>query len=215
LPRISVFACESQPVTVEGLRKVLSEHEDLEFVGAVSRISEAMEALGRVRPDIALIDLAAGLPPALRLVGGLKSVSARTQGVLWVADLPESEAFRALQVGVRGIAKKTLPVGKLIECLREVGQGKIWMDEPQPAPDFLRNREASRLTPREKQIVALICRGMRNKQIAENLHITPGTVKVHLMHIFEKTGLKDRLALAVRGRELIGAERAVEETVAG
>lgn len=48
----------------------------------------------------------------------------------------------------------------------------------------------------------------RNKQIAENLHITPGTVKVHLMHIFEKTGLKDRLALAVHGRELAGVEPA-------
>ena len=48
---------------------------------------------------------------------------------------------------------------------------------------------------------------MKNKQIAENLHITAGTVKVHLMHIFEKTGLKDRLALAVHGRELIGLDR--------
>jgi DNA-binding NarL/FixJ family response regulator len=54
--------------------------------------------------------------------------------------------------------------------------------------------------------VRLVCRGLRNKQIAENLHITPGTVKVHLMHIFEKTGLKDRLALAVHGRELAGVE---------
>jgi len=198
---------------VEGLRKVLAENEDLEFVGAVAKASEAVEALARVRPDIALIDLANGVSPALRLLGSLRAASAKTHVVLWVADLPEAEAFRALQMGVRGIVKKTLPVSKLIECLREVGQGKIWMDEPQPAPEFLRNREASRLTPREKQIVALICRGMRNKQIAENLHITPGTVKVHLMHIFEKTGLKDRLALAVRGRELIGMDREVEEPV--
>ncbi len=198
---------------VEGLQKILSDCEDLEFVGSVSKATDAVEILSRVRPDIALIDLAGGLAPALRLVGGLRAASSRSQPVLWVVDLPEAEAFRALQMGVRGIVKKTLPVPKLIECLREVGTGKIWMDEPQPGPEFLRNREASRLTPREKQIVALICRGMRNKQIAENLHITPGTVKVHLMHIFEKTGLKDRLALAVRGRELIGAESWPEERV--
>ena len=72
--------------------------------------------------------------------------------------------------------------------------------------EFLHRKEVSRLTPRERQIVSLICRGMKNKQIAENLRITPGTVKVHLMHIFEKTGLKDRLALAVHARELVGAE---------
>jgi DNA-binding NarL/FixJ family response regulator len=214
VPAISVFACESQPVTVEGLRKVLSEYDDLEFSGSVSKITEALEALGRLRPDIALIDLSAGFAPALRLVSGLRATSSRSLPVLWVVDLPEPEAFRALQMGVRGIVKKTLPVSKLVDCLREVASGRIWMDEPQPAVEFLRNREASRLTPREKQIVALICRGLRNKQIAESLHITPGTVKVHLMHIFEKTGLKDRLALAVRGRDLIGAELLAEEQAA-
>jgi two-component system nitrate/nitrite response regulator NarL len=213
VPAISVFACESQPITVEGLRKVLSECEDLEFAGSVSKVTEALEALGRLRPDIALIDLSGGVAPALRLVSGLRAMSSQCLPVLWVVDLPEAEAFRALQVGVRGIVKKTLPVSKLMDCLREVASGRIWMDEPQPAAEFLRNREASRLTPREKQIVALICRGLRNKQIAENLHITPGTVKVHLMHIFEKTGLKDRLALAVRGRDLIGAELLAEEPV--
>ncbi|HTS46458.1 MAG TPA: response regulator transcription factor [Bryobacteraceae bacterium] len=213
VPRVTVFACESQPVTVEGLQKVLSECEDLEYVGSLAKPTEAMEALARVRPDIVLIDVAGGLMPALRLVGALRAAGSKTLPVLWVVDLPEAEAFRSLQMGARGVVRKTLPVLKLLECLREVAKGRIWMDEPQPAPEFLRSREASRLTPREKQIVALICRGLRNKQIAENLHITAGTVKVHLMHIFEKTGLKDRLALAVRGRELIGSEPWAEEQV--
>ena len=213
MQRITVFACESQPVTVEGLQKVLSESEDMQFVGALPKATEAMEALARVRPDIVLIDLAGGFTPALRLVSALRAASSKALPVLWVVDLPESEVFRALQMGVRGIIRKTLPVAKLLEGLREVAKGRIWMDEPQPDVEFLRSREASRLTPREKQIVALICRGLRNKQIAENLHITPGTVKVHLMHIFEKTGLKDRLALAVRGRDLIGAEALAEEQV--
>ena len=211
----SVFACESQPIVVEGLRKVLAECEDLALAGSVLRVTDALDALGRTRPDIALIDLSGGLAPALRLVAGLRAVSPQSFAILWVVDLPEGEAFRALQMGVRGIIKKTLPVAKLLEGLREVAKGRIWMDEPQPDVEVLRNRESSRLTPREKQIVALICRGLRNKQIAENLHITAGTVKVHLMHIFEKTGLKDRLALAVRGRELIGAEALAEEHVSG
>jgi DNA-binding NarL/FixJ family response regulator len=94
----------------------------------------------------------------------------------------------------------------MLECLREVATGQIWMPHSDQAARFLERKEASRLTPREKEVVRLICRGFRNKQIAENLHITPGTVKVHLMHIFEKTGLKDRLALAVHGRELAGVE---------
>jgi two-component system nitrate/nitrite response regulator NarL len=203
---ISIFACESQPIVVEGLQKVLATSDEFEFAGSVARISDAFEALGRVRPDIALIDLSSGLAPALRLAGNLKTVALPCHTVLWVMDLPEMDAFRALQMGVRGILKKTLPVAKMMECLREVAAGKVWMDGAPQAGEFLHRKEASRLTPREKEIVGLICRGMKNKQIAENLRITPGTVKVHLMHIFEKTGLKDRLALAVHARELIGSE---------
>ena len=170
-----------------------------------------MEVLQRVRPDIVLIDGSSGLTPALRLLGNLRAVSAHTQSVLWVVDLPEMDAFRALQMGIRGIVRKTLPVAKLLDCLREVGAGKIWMEQSEQVADFLHRKESSRLTPREKEVVRLICRGLKNKQIAEDLQITPGTVKVHLMHIFEKTGLKDRLALAVHGRELAGGEAQSKE----
>ena len=62
------------------------------------------------------------------------------------------------------------------------------------------------LTPREKEIVHHVCGGLKNKEIAEALTITPGTVKVHLMHIFEKTGVKDRFELAVLGRRLLGTD---------
>ena len=208
---ISIFACESQPIAIEGLRRVLAECDDLEFAGSVSRIGDAREAVLRVRPNIVLLDLNSGLAPVLRFVGSLKAGLEGSQAVLWVVDLPEADAFRALQMGVRGIVRKTLPVAKLIDCVREVSSGRIWMEESERVTDFLQRKEGSRLTPREKQIVGLICRGMRNKQIAENLKITAGTVKVHLMHIFEKTGLKDRLALAVHGRELIGVEAAPQE----
>lgn len=208
---ISVFACEAQPVAIEGLQRVLGACDDLALVGTVSRITDALDAISSLRPDIALVDLSAGLAPAVRLVTSLKAASVPSHVVLWVVDLPEMEAFRALQMGVRGILRKTLPVAKLMECLREVGAGKIWMDDSEHVTQFIQRKEASRLTPREKEVVRLICRGMKNKQIAENLHITAGTVKVHLMHIFEKTGLKDRLALAVHGRELAGPETQSKE----
>ncbi len=202
---ISVLVCESQPIIIEGLRKVLAETNDLEFAGAVSTPAEALDLAQRVHPNIVLIDGSPGLTAAFRLLGHLKAAGP-AHPVLWVVDLPEMDAFRALQMGARGIVKKTLPTDTLIECLRQVGAGQIWMQESEQVADFLQRKDASRLTPREKEVVRLICRGLRNKQIAENLHITPGTVKVHLMHIFEKTGLKDRLALAVHGRELAGME---------
>jgi two-component system nitrate/nitrite response regulator NarL len=211
---ISVLACEAQPIVIEGLEKVLAGCDDLVLAGSVRGIGDAFEAVNQLRPDVVLIDLSSGLTSALRLVASLKAASPISQGVLWVVDLPEIETFRALQMGVRGIARKTLPVANLLDCLRVVGNGKVWMDDSEEVTAFFQRKEASRLTPREKQVVSLICRGLKNKQIAENMHITAGTVKVHLMHIFEKTGLRDRLALAVHGRELVGVEQFKEVSIA-
>jgi len=163
---ISVLACEAQPIVIEGLEKVLAACDDLAFAGSVRNIGEAFEAVGRIRPDVVLVDLSSGLTSALRLIASLKASSAVSQGVLWVVDLPEIETFRALQMGVRGIVRKTLPVVNLLECLRVVGSGQVWMDDSEQVNTFFQRKEASRLTPREKQVVNLICRGMKNKQIA-------------------------------------------------
>lgn len=205
MSRISVLVYESQPIVVEGLQKVLAETSDLAFAGAVSHTAEALEIIQRDQPKLFLVDASTGLSSALRLLTHLKSAPG-TSAVLWVLDLPEMDALRALQMGARGIVKKTAPIATLLGCLRHVASGQMWMEQTEQVTEFLQRKQTSRLTPREKEVVRLICRGLRNKQIADTLHITPGTVKVHLMHIFEKTGLKDRLALAVHGRDLVGAE---------
>jgi len=87
-----------------------------------------------------------------------------------------------------------------------VARGDVWIEG---SPELASNgteRRAPRLTPREKQIVQQICEGQKNKEIAQALSITAGTVKVHLMHIFEKTGVKDRFELAIQGRKLLGLD---------
>ncbi len=113
---ISIFASELQPIVLEGLYGVLAKCDDLVFAGAVSRINDAFEETNRLRPDVALIDLSSGgLTSALRYIASLKAASINTHAVLWVVELPEMEAFRALQMGARGIVKKAAPVSKLLE----------------------------------------------------------------------------------------------------
>jgi DNA-binding NarL/FixJ family response regulator len=206
--RLTIFACEPQPIVLEGLHKVLSATEDLAFVGASSTLTEALEGLRRVDPDILLVDQMSGLKVVFQFLSDVKSTSPRCQTVLWIQELAEIDCFRALQMGARGIAKKTLPVETLLECLRSVGGGSIWIESSisHEVVGFLNRKTAPRLTPREREIMRYICIGQKNKEIAEALRITAGTVKVHLMHIFEKTGVKDRFELAVHGRRLLGDE---------
>lgn len=210
LNRLTVFAYESQPIVLEGLARILAPCEDLEYLGASASISETLEALRDRRPDLLLVDQSAGLKVVFQFISDVKSVSAGCQPVLWVSDLAEVDCFRALQLGARGILKKTLPVASVLECLRSVGGGNVWIESSisDHVMGSLDRRASPRLTPREKEIVHHVCAGRRNKEIAEALTITAGTVKVHLMHIFEKTGVKDRFELAVHGRRLLGGDHA-------
>jgi DNA-binding NarL/FixJ family response regulator len=209
LSTLTVFACESQPIVLEGLEKVLSRSEDFQYLGASSSLTEALGAVREMRPDIMLVDHSSGLKMVFQFISDVKSTWPKCQPVLWVNDLAEIDCFRALQIGARGVLKKTLPVEAVTDCLRAVGQGNIWIEGSveQSLPGFER-RAAPRLTPREREIVKQICVGMKNKEIAGTLSITAGTVKVHLMHIFEKTGVKDRFELAMHGRKLLGLEHA-------
>jgi DNA-binding NarL/FixJ family response regulator len=212
LKRLSIFACESQPIVLEGLAKVLANCDDLNYIGAAAGLSEALDALRRQQPDVILIGHAAGLKVVFQFISDVRNTSPSAQPILWVNDLAEIDCFRALQLGARGILKKTLPIEALVECLRSVGRGDVWIEGSlsDQVVGALDRRSAPRLTPREKEIVHHVCAGLKNKEIAEALHITAGTVKVHLMHIFEKTGVKDRFELAVHGRRMLGVEHAVE-----
>lgn len=209
---IRICACESQPIVVEGLKRSLEGVEDLEFVGSVNSLQELLELVVKESPKVCLIDKAFGTKSVFQAVSDIKSRMPEAEPVLWAAEISEVESFRALQVGARGILKKTLPIDVILECFRTVANGNIWIESSvsNQFVGFINRRSTPRLTPREEEILGLVMRGMKNKQIAEALSITTGTVKVHLMHIFEKTGVKDRFELAMYGRRLRGASVELE-----
>lgn len=204
----TLYVCESQPIVIEGLQRVLEPVSEFRLLGATASPSEALMQLRELDPQVVLLDQAGGVKLVFRLLSDVKAALPQCYPVLWVQDLAEVECFRALQLGARGILKKTLPVSAILECLRAVAKGQVWMEHSvsNQITGFLNRKQAPRLTPREREIVRCLCRGMRNKEIADTLSITAGTVKVHLMHIFEKTGVKDRFELAVHGRKLLGSE---------
>ncbi|MDP9115304.1 MAG: response regulator transcription factor, partial [Acidobacteriota bacterium] len=207
---VRVFACEAQPIVLEGLAKVLAGGSEFEYLGSTPGIADALDAVRHQHPDVLLVDQSVGLKQIFQFISDVKNTWPRCQPILWVNDLAEIDCFRALQLGARGILKKTVSIAAMRECLLAVGQGEVWIESSlaEHAVGAMDRRSSPRLTPREKDIVHHVCGGLKNKEIAEALAITPGTVKVHLMHIFEKTGVKDRFELAVQGRRLLGTEHA-------
>jgi len=203
-----LFVCEAQPVVLEGLARILADAPEFELVGTSPHPTEAIARIAELQPDLVMVDQASGIRPVFTFLSELKIASPNSRAVLWIVDLAEIECFRALQLGARGILRRSLPVATMLDCLHTVSKGNLWLENSisDQVVGFLNRKSSNRLTPREREIVRAVCRGMKNKEIADLLHITAGTVKVHLMHIFEKTGVKDRFELAVQAPKLLGIE---------
>ena len=201
---LSIFACENQPIIVEGLMRVLEHVDDLRLIGHAPDIETALQRVVAERPGILLV----GQPPAMKsilpLLARTRQVEIDARVILWVAELSDMDSFRALQMGARGVITRTQPIESLLDCLRTVGDGNVWL-EASARTSAPRSAAGLRITPREREIVELVCRGLKNKEIAEVMSITPGTVKVHLMHIFEKTGARDRFQLALQGQQILSS----------
>jgi DNA-binding NarL/FixJ family response regulator len=206
LDRKTVAACETQPVTVEGLRTVLNSCHDLEFAGATDSL-EGVESLVRaLGPSLLVVDKALGLPAVIEQVVRLRDRHPRLAVVVWGVSMADSDALRLLQAGARGILRKTSDLHSVLDCLRSVAAGSNWMEDcvfREPAGNGRHPRAG--LTPREQQVMELIEQGLKNKEIARELGIRPGTVKIHLKHIFEKTGVRGRYGLALAGLKDKGA----------
>jgi DNA-binding NarL/FixJ family response regulator len=203
--RPTVFVVEAEPAALTGLRWYLAETAEFELVGQSSTIVAAMASIGELRPNVLLMDHSSGVRSALHFLSELPYMSEATGCVLWTRDVPESELVKAFRSGAKGFVKKTSPLSVVLEALRRVNEGETFLEASasQTLRQWTVRRNMPRLTPREREIIDLVSRGMKNREIAEQLAITPGTVKVHLMHVFEKTGARDRYELAIRGSRLL------------
>jgi DNA-binding NarL/FixJ family response regulator len=201
--QIAVAACETQPLTAQGLAGILSEQSDFRYVGAVYQLSEAEELVTRTNPQVLVIDKSFGVQVALEWVAEHRVFPEGTAApamVVWGLSLSEAEALRFLQIGAKGIIRKTAAPESLLACFRAVAAGSSWMEDSLFRETARHEKyHRSELTPREHQVMELVEQGLKNKEIARQLGIRPGTVKIHLKHIFEKTGVRGRYGLALTG----------------
>lgn len=199
--RKHVAVCDTQPITAEGLRTLISASPDLEFEKSLESLSSATKFVHMESADVIILDKGFGMRAILDWIHELKLNEASPAVVVWGVSMTEAEALRLLQAGARGIVRKTAELATLLGCLGSVAAGKTWMEDSV-------FRESSRqgdgyprsdLTAREQQVLELVEQGFKNKEIALELGIRPGTVKIHLKHIFEKTGVRGRYGLAISG----------------
>ncbi len=206
---IRVLIVDSYALVRAGLRMLVENHQEMDVVGEADSGGEALAIAAREQPDIILFDIELKEDNGLDYLNDLSEV-ARDSRVLVVTGLDNESAHRrAVHLGAMGIVLKDQPGETLIKAIEKVHAGEVWLDrammarvlsnrekQNNEAEDFEASKIAS-LTDREREVVKLICEGLKTKQIAERLFISEKTVSNHLASIYDKLGVSDRLDLAI------------------
>ncbi len=201
----TISICETQPLTVHGLQHLLSATEDLQFGSTHATPAEWMVSVGADQTDVLIIDKGLGAKTVLDALAQLPAEHGQARStvpavIVWGMSVTEAEALRFLQSGAKGIIRKSADIATVLACLRAVSQGRSWMQDSVFRESASAEAQVrTDLTPREHQVMELVEQGFKNREIAQELGIRPGTVKIHLKHIFEKTGVRGRHGLALNG----------------
>lgn len=210
-PPIRIVIADDHPIFRDGLRKLLSLEEDFKVIAEASDGQEVIDIVDELDPDILLLDLKMPGWDGLMTLQKLQAAKKRTRVIVLTASEDKNEYVQAMKYGTSGIVLKQTATDLLIKSIRKVHAGEIWLDSHttaavmrqfaapanSPAPGGGRDRERSPLSQREREIVALVAQGFKNKEMAEKMFISEQTVKNHLHNIFDKLGVSDRLELAL------------------
>ena len=213
--KIRIVVADDHPIFRDGLCKLLALEEDFEVVAQAQDGRQVLEVLQQLTPDILLLDLKMPGLDGLATLQRLQAVKNKTRVIVLTASDDKNEFVQAMRFGTSGIVLKQTATELLIKSIRRVHAGEIWLDShttaavirqfvaadeapPQLVPASPgRERERSPLSQREREIVALVAQGFKNKEMAEKMFISEQTVKNHLHNIFDKLGVSDRLELAL------------------
>lgn len=199
---IRVLLADDHPIVLDGLERLFRLEPDFEVVGSCRDGEEVLRAVAAAPPDLLVLDLKMPRLDGLAVLRALQADAVPTRVLLLTAALDEQQVVEALRLGVRGLVLKEMAPQLVIEAARRIYAGGQWFDPGllQRSLDAIGRKlggdgEATGLTPREREIVGMVVRGLRNRAIADELGISEGTVKLHLHHVYEKLGLANRMEL--------------------
>jgi len=210
---IKIVIADDHPIFRDGLQRLLSLEKDFEVMALVGDGDEVLRAVEEHHPDVLLLDLKLPGTHGLTILQKLQAAhNTTTKVIVLTASDDRNEFVQAMKLGTSGIVLKQSPTELLFKSIRRVHAGEIWLDSSTTAavvrrlatsedhsnvPRNGRVRQRAPLSQREREIVALVAQGFKNKEMAQKMFISEQTVKNHLHNIFDKLGVSDRLELAL------------------
>jgi len=202
-----VLVADDDPLTMAGITTLLDK-TNFTVVATVNTGAAVLDALPGARPELLILDNDMPERSGLDVLRTLRSKGDNRPVVLLTSRLNDELAREAVKLSVNGIVIKSTAPRDLLVCLESVVQGRRWIDqevmqrvmEQAMSPDAPRD-PFDALSARERAVASLVQRGLRNKEVASELGLTEGTVKVHLHKVFDKLGIRGRTELILLAQE--------------
>jgi DNA-binding NarL/FixJ family response regulator len=200
---IRLMSVDNHPIIHLGLESLFKQQEDFELVAHCTEGQKALEFARLHQPDIVILDIKMSEVDGLLVARGMLAEDRPPRIVVYTAAIDEEQMLEAIRAGVHGIVLKEMSPQLLVQCIRKVYAGEKWIERRSAKltlENMLRREAGARsiatlITKREITVLRMVANGSRNKEIANVLFISEGTVKVHLHNIYEKLGVNSRLAL--------------------
>ena len=209
---ITLVVADDHPIVLSGLKTLFAVESDLKVLAWCDHGSDVVAAVRKHKPDVLVLDLRMPDADGLTVLAELEELKAPTKVVLLTAEVTEDDMLEATRLGVRGFVLKETAPNLLVKCIHKVAAGGRWLEtrtaalalEKAAKRDLAYRDLRERLTQRELEIVRAVTDGLRNKEIADQLRISEGTVKMHLHNIYEKLSVRSRMQLSIYAREHAG-----------
>jgi DNA-binding NarL/FixJ family response regulator len=198
--KIRVMCVDDHPLLREGIGAIVNSQPDMLVVGEAASGTDAVRMFRTLRPDVTLMDLRLPDMSGIDAVIAILTEFPRARVVMLTTVDGDAAIQRALAAGARGFMLKSMPPKTLLEGIRQVHAGRKRIP-PEVAARLAEHLGDEALTEREIEVLRFVAEGNRNRDIAVRLFISEETVKVHVKHIMEKLGARDRtqaVAIAVQ-----------------
>lgn len=202
-----ILLADDHPMIRTAIEALLRGTE-FEMAGTSATESETLRQIDELKPDILLLDLQMPEGSGMGVLRHMRRNAWPPQVILLTAAIDDASLVEANTLGVVGMVLKNSDPAYLLECLGAVKSGGSWFDPE--LSDRLTElgdtlKERPQLAPRERELIRFVAKGLRNREIARELGITEGTVKVYLHALFEKVDVSSRTEFAVRAGEILAA----------
>ncbi|HWO41076.1 MAG TPA: response regulator transcription factor [Candidatus Eisenbacteria bacterium] len=208
---IKVVIADDHALFREGIRRILSLEKDILVVGEAAQGDEVAKVVERSKPDILLLDVKMPKGDVVQTLLEVKERSPVTKVLVLTAFSEDENVLNAAKGGARGYVLKGIDFATLLQAIKTVHGGGVWIDRETPSADIfaeivegqsgspraITNEAIKDLTKRELEILRLVAEGLTNEEIGKKIFISEKTVKTHLTNIFDKLKVNNRFKAAL------------------